>query len=1376
MNAAAVEPLADLAGECSALVALREKVTELLRRQSGGRRQPPVLIQGETGTGKGLLARVLHQAGPRAAGPFVDVNCPAIPETLLEAELFGYERGAFTDARQAKPGLFQTAHGGTLFLDEIGLLSSALQSKLLNVLEAGAVRRLGSTQSQPVNVWIIAATNEDLIGAVRARRFREDLYHRLAVMTFTLPPLRERGRDAALLAERFLAQLCAEYGLPRKTLAPSALAVIQSYDWPGNIRELSNTIERAILLSDASVITADVLQLPPSPIRTRQSGVPLEAPSPRDAARAGLLEALTQTSWNISRTAALLGLTRNTVRARIERFALGPESAPKAAARRRPPLPPPDTASPTKPPDASPMAPEQASPRVALRWDRRRVALLRVELGEAITAKAVPLEWGGPLKVIIEKVQSFGGTVQDLSTDGIEASFGLMPIEDPARRAAHAGLAIRRELAKARNDPQNPPHRIAVHACEVPVVYAGDIAQIDGESRRLIAPLMDALVAAAEPGSIVASAATAAFLRRRFVLEPAPRSMPERPLYNVVSHDQFNIGEAGKGTRFVGRQQEVAFLQTRLTSVLAGRGQLAAVVGDPGMGKSRLVWEFTRSSQARAARLLETGSAYAAITPYSPVIELLRSYFAIGPDDDAERIREHLRVTIATGDGSLTPSLPALFALLGVPDADWDAVDPVERRRLTLEAVRRLLLTESRVQPLLIVFEDVHWIDAESQALLDALVEGLPTARVLLVVTYRPQYRHEWSTLHYYAELNVGPLSSDSANELLESLLGMDSWLEPVKRRLIDWTDGNPFFLEESVQALVETGALQGERGAYRTTRSTPAVEVPATIEDILATRIDRLALADKALVQSAAAIGAEVPMALLSAVVDLSPDAFRSAMRRLQAAELLFESGTTMGSGYVFKHALTREVAYRGLLPQARRDLHRRIVAAMEAEHLDAHVEALAEHAFRAEVWESAASHLQAAGTRALARSANRTAVDHLERAIAALDRVERRRDLLERAIDIRLDLRYALALIGEPQRALPRLREAEAIAVELDDTPRLGRVVSFLANGLYLLGDHVGAIAAARRATEIARALDDFSTRVRADIYAGRALHALGRYREATDLFRGVVDALSGERANESAGLPVLPAAYARSYLVMGLSELGDFALALAVGREAVAIADAAGHLDTIQWAFYGLGVATLDRGDADAAIGPLERALSICQTAELPVYVPRAAAALGHAYVLAGRPDGIALLEGAAADSEAPSQRNQQARFLARLAEAYLLTGRAPEAAERAARSLALAHERSERGAEAHALRTLAAVDEARSRVEESRASYEAALAQATELDMQPLAARCHLGLGRLHRVAGRRGDAGRHLAAAHEAFERLGMARSSRETGAELSLLG
>src|SRR2546427_491575 len=250
---------AELIGDSAAIVAVRTKAEQLLGRHSTKRRLPSVLLLGETGTGKGLLARALHEAGPRAAGAFVAVNCAAIPETLLEAELFGFEQGAFTDARHAKAGPFQTAHRGTLFLDEIGLLPESLQAKLLTVLEDRAVRRLGSTRTEAVDVWIITASSEDL--GARRRGFREELYHRLAVVTLRLPPLRERGQDILTLAEHFLARTCTEYGLAPKTLTEDARAALVAYRWPGNVREVANVMERAALLVDDRFVTADRLEL-----------------------------------------------------------------------------------------------------------------------------------------------------------------------------------------------------------------------------------------------------------------------------------------------------------------------------------------------------------------------------------------------------------------------------------------------------------------------------------------------------------------------------------------------------------------------------------------------------------------------------------------------------------------------------------------------------------------------------------------------------------------------------------------------------------------------------------------------------------------------------------------------------------------------------------------------------------------------------------------------------------------------------------------------------------------------------------------------------------------------------------------------------------
>ena len=255
-----VDPMiGHLIGDSAGIVSIRKQIRRLTERQADARRALPILIVGETGTGKGLVAWAIHATGPRAHKPFVQVNCAAVPETLFEAELFGFEKGAFTGARHAKAGLFHAAARGTIFLDELSCLPLALQAKLLKVVEQRTMRRIGSTQEEPMDAWIIAASSDNLLARTREGRFREDLYHRLAVVSLELPPLRQRGRDIQLLAERFLARACAEYGVPARTLAFSARAALLAHPWPGNVRELSNLMERVVLLSEETQVTAETL-------------------------------------------------------------------------------------------------------------------------------------------------------------------------------------------------------------------------------------------------------------------------------------------------------------------------------------------------------------------------------------------------------------------------------------------------------------------------------------------------------------------------------------------------------------------------------------------------------------------------------------------------------------------------------------------------------------------------------------------------------------------------------------------------------------------------------------------------------------------------------------------------------------------------------------------------------------------------------------------------------------------------------------------------------------------------------------------------------------------------------------------------------------
>ncbi len=401
------------------------------------------------------------------------------------------------------------------------------------------------------------------------------------------------------------------------------------------------------------------------------------------------------------------------------------------------------------------------------------------------------------------------------------------------------------------------------------------------------------------------------------------------------------------------------------------------MVGDPGVGKSRLVWEVIHSNHVDRWRVLKTGSVPSGkSTSYLPVIDLLKGYFGIEDRDGLREIREKVTGALLTLDDSLKPALLPLLALLDVPAdgsgvvfadaamrgrlvlAQWRTLDPWQCRRRTLEALKQVLLREARVQPLLLIFEDLHWIDGETQALLDNLVESLPAARVLLLVNYRPEYNHAWGSKTYYRQLRIDPLPPETAEELLDVLLGRDADLGPFKRLLIERTEANPLFLEESVRALAETGALTGKTGAYRLAQHIGQLKIPATVQAILAARVDRLDPKAKRVLQAAAVIGKDVPMALLLAIADAPEEDVRAELVRLQTAEFLYEVRLFPDLEYTFKHALTHEAAYQGLLQDRRRVLHARITEAIErlsSDRIAEQAERLAHHALRGELWQKA-------------------------------------------------------------------------------------------------------------------------------------------------------------------------------------------------------------------------------------------------------------------------------------------------------------------------------------------------------------------------------------------------------------------------------------
>jgi class 3 adenylate cyclase/tetratricopeptide (TPR) repeat protein len=987
------------------------------------------------------------------------------------------------------------------------------------------------------------------------------------------------------------------------------------------------------------------------------------------------------------------------------------------------------------------------------------------------------------LEHMMEAVHRYEGTVNQVMGDGIMALFGApLAHEDHAVRACYAALRMQ-ESVKQYADSVFRSHgallqiRVGLNSGAVVVRAIGSDLHMDytavGQTTHLAAR-MEQLAA---PGTVLLAPATLQLAEGYVQVTSrgpvAVKGLPDAvEVYELAGASALRSrlqATAARGfTRFVGRDAEIEQIRRALALSHDGRGQLVALVGEPG-GKSRLVYEFTHSHRTQDWLILEAGSVpYGKATSYLPVIDLLKAYFKVHDRETHRDIREKVTGKVLSLDRALEPSLSALLWLLEVPGEDeaWGRLDPSQRRQLTLDAVKRLLLRESQVQPLLLLVEDLHWIDAETQALLDSLVESLPTARLLLLANYRPEYRHRWGSKTYYRQLRIDPLPAESADDLLTSLLGADKSLDALKRTLTERTEGNPLFLEESVRTLAETKMLIGDRGAYRLAQYATGIQVPATVQAILAARIDRLAPEDKRVLQAAAVIGKDVPFALLLAIAEVSEADLRRGLARLQTAEFLYETSLFPDLEYTFKHALTHEVTYGGLLQDRRRDLHAGIVAAIEALHRDRlgeQIERLAHHAFRGELREKAVHYLRQAGIKEAARSALPAARVWFEQALGVLETLPESQSTLEQAFDIRLELRSVLNVLGELRRALERLREAATLAERLNDERRRGRVCAFMTNIHSLLGEPDEARASGARALAIARALADVDLRILTMTFLAEANFGGGEYERVVELATDNLAALPRDRVYERFGIASAVSVYDRNWLISSLAELGRFAEAAGHEAEAASIADQTHHPFTVGMALRAACNLHVLKGDWVKARSVIEHGVAVARTGNALLLLPQFVASFAWVLAQLGETgeamnrlrEGEQLLERQAVN---PRNLGWTCRWLGR---AGLLLGQLDEARSMADRAVEFSP--CLPGFAAHALHLLGdiATHPDRFEAERGEAHYRQALALAEPRGMRPLVAHCHLGLGKLYRRTGKRQEAHEHLTTATTMYREMGM---------------
>jgi class 3 adenylate cyclase len=682
------------------------------------------------------------------------------------------------------------------------------------------------------------------------------------------------------------------------------------------------------------------------------------------------------------------------------------------------------------------------------------------------------------LRLMMAAVHRYGGYVAQSTGDGIFALFGApVAYEDHPQRALYAALRMQEELKRysdrIRSEGRLPIQvRVGVntgevvmrsvstgeHAEYVPVGHATSLAA----RMQLLAPI----------GSIAATEPVRRLCEGYFIFKSLGPTKVKGVSEPVNVYEVTGLGPlrtrleraAGRGlSKFVGREREMEAMKHAAEQAKAGHGQIVAAMAEAGVGKSRLLFEFKAVSQTGWMVLEALSVSHGKASAYLPLIDLLKNYFEIISDDDARRRREKIAGKILILDKALEDTLPYIFTLLEVVESNDQLarMDPEIRRRRTFDAIKRLLLRESLSQPLIVIFEDLHWLDDGSRGLLNLLADSIGTARVLLLVNYRPEFTHNWGNKTYYTQLRLDPLSPDSGEEMLKALLDDGRDLVPLKRVIIEKTEGNPFFVEEIVQALFEQGALL-RNGSIKLAKSLSTIQIPSTVQAVLASRIDRLPPEQKDLLQTLAVVGKEFPFRLVREVSGKAGNELQRLLSELQIAEFIYEQPAISDVTYVFKHALSQQVAAGSALLERRRVLHERVARVLEAqfpEQVETQPELIAHHYTEAGLGAQAIPYWQRAGERALQRSADLEAVNHLKEGLELLGSLS---DTLERNRPADEAQRYSLLLaLGEAQwkageylGARETLLRAAEVAQSLGSTESLVRAALELLRMTYLVG----------------------------------------------------------------------------------------------------------------------------------------------------------------------------------------------------------------------------------------------------------------------------------------------------------------------------------
>jgi adenylate cyclase len=907
-----------------------------------------------------------------------------------------------------------------------------------------------------------------------------------------------------------------------------------------------------------------------------------------------------------------------------------------------------------------------------------------MELSEALD----PEEWHRILErffeILSEGVHRFEGTVNQYTGDGIMALFGA-PIahEDHAQRACYAALRLTDALRRYADEVRRAHNlgfsvRIGLSSGEVVVGKIGDDLRMDYTAQGHIVGLAARMEQMADPGKALLTDQTAKLVSGYFQLRDLGeiRVKGLNELVHVFELEgvgrmrtRLEVSQARGFSKFVGRQSEIAALEAALKQAIAGNAQVVGVVADPGTGKSRLCYEFAERCRGRGIHVYEAhGVAHGKALSLLPILEFFRGYFGIAEQDTAQAARDKIAGRIVLLDPTLVEGLPLLFDFLSVPDPQRPAppLGREARQRQLLEIMRRLAGARSAREPAVSLFEDLHWLDPASEEFIENLiVEVAPGHRTLMLLNFRPEYHAAWMQRSYYQQLPLRPLGPEAANELLVDLLGTDPSLRRLTEKIHERTGGNPFFIEEIVQSLIETGVVEGSRGEYRQLTPTETIGLPATVQSILAARIDRLPEREKQVLQAASVIGREFSEPILRRAVDLGDQDLPAALHALMSAEFIYPETLYPEAEYGFKHPLTQEVAYRSQLGERRARVHAAVARAiedLEATKLGERAALLAYHWDQAGVapeatkwhrraaewvgfnnpaealrhWRSVREHVDTLSETAANLAARAEVRAQIMMYLARLGDTEDQANLLLREgrefatrsgdphvlIQVLNSFGFLRLIAGAVTEAQGPLLESVQRADETQDIGLRVAVRYGLCGAYFFEGRLHECIAVADQGLDLARGdlglgadrVGMFSPSLGLSCWRGAALILTGHLREgAAELGRVVEFARSSQQLH--------PLSLSQGFHVFGCEVAGEGVPALAHAREAVDCAEKAGNPTARSIAYCIAGLAHLLNREWREALEALEQTLGIGRERQVQLWEARALAGMAAAQLSLG-----------------------------------------------------------------------------------------------------------------------------------------------------------